>query len=98
MLRSFVFQIMLLQGAEIKEANDPTQEMNAGKRSAVSIRHSSMNTSPFHGVSSCLSLPQCNPAMLAYFSSSQLRERHIIIPLKQRTHMAEEGGRERDTV
>lgn len=34
--------------------------------------------------------------MLAYFSSFQLRERHRIIPLKQRTHMAEEGERARE--
>lgn len=35
--------------------------------------------------------------MLAYFSSfRQLREMHIIIPLKQRTHMAEEGERARE--
>lgn len=47
MLRSFVFQLMLPPGEEIRGANDPTQEMNAGKRSAASIRHSSVNTLHF---------------------------------------------------
>lgn len=37
MLRSFVFQIMSPPGAEITGVNDPAQEINTGKRSAVSI-------------------------------------------------------------
>lgn len=95
MLRSSVYQIVLPPGAEIREANDPTQENErwqtlGGVNSTFVDEHV-----PFHDILSCLSLPQCNPATLAYFSSSQLRVRHIIIPLKQRMHMAEEGERER---